>query len=255
MIAKITIAFMALTSFLSGEIGHVFENQYRMLFENDLEMKHAFFSIVKCDFEISPYEQVLLTKLRNKDSSIIEFRFAAKRIAYTVVQKVVNCMKVEREDIYTSLQKTTGHFINGRAEIVSIMRSGDIFINAFLDHFPSAGISKYLIQRDDETSKPEYKFKKISNTLLGADYVLICEPMVATGNTLTLVIDDLKAQGVKEETIIIACIVASPEAIIYLSKKYPTLKLVLCALDQRLNDQKFIMPGLGDFGDRFHGTE
>ena len=256
IIAKITIALTALMPLaLHGHVSHVPDFEYHKMFENDKELRDEFFSIVKSDITPSPYEKLLLTRLRNKDSSIAEFRVASKRLSYSVLQKVINCMQIEENWIQTSLALTKGYVLNQHVELVTIMRSGDIFINAFIDHFPNSGVSKYLIQRDEETSKPLFKYRKLSSTLNRADTVIILEPLVATGGTLAMAIIDLDIQGIKEDQIIIASLIASPEAIAYLSKRFPEIRLVTCSVDEKVNDRKFIVPGLGDFGDRYYGTD
>lgn len=239
---------------LLGSGGIPFEEQYRDLFDNDHDLRKTFFPIIHGETKPTVYEEMLLSTLRNRETSSVDFRFAAKMISFVVLNKAVSCMPHSVIDIQTPLQWTKGKILNDPVELVTIMRSGDILLDTFLIHFGNSGVSKYLIQRDEETAKAIYKYKKLSKTLGSHATTVILEPMVATGSTLTLVIEDLKANGVREDKIIVASVIASPEAITYLSKRYPQIKLVLCVLDERLNDIKFIVPGLGDFGDRFYGS-
>lgn len=96
---------------------------------------------------------------------------------------------------------------------------------------------------------------KVATTVASGNYVIITEPMVATGGTLEMVIALLKEKGVQEEKIIIACICASPEGLVYLYERFPSIQVVLTVLDEKLNEKKYIVPGLGDFGDRYFGTK
>jgi uracil phosphoribosyltransferase len=94
----------------------------------------------------------------------------------------------------------------------------------------------------------------MTSSLISGATVVILDPMLATGGTLKMAISLLKKEGVQEENIIIACVVAAPEGITELYNSYPKVKLVMNTLDEKLNDKKYIVPGLGDFGDRFFGT-
>ncbi len=209
---------------------------------------------VRCCFKPRKYERILMSQLRNKESSTKEFRNAAKKIGELLVEKVVGCMGTTVMEIETPVAKCEGEFLDGRLDLVSVMRSGDALLDIFIDHFPKANVSKILIQRDEETAEPIFKYMKLSPSIAQDHPVIITEPMIATGGTLCMVIQLLKAQGVKEENIIIACICAAPEGLLQLSQQFQNINIVMTALDDRLNEKKYIVPGLGDFGDRFFGT-
>lgn len=202
----------------------------------------------------SKYENILLTKLRDVNTSMEDFRSASQKIASLLVNKVINCLPSKKEEIFSPLGPCKGEFLDGEVELLSIMRSGDAILETFMHHFPKANINKILIQRDPETAEPHFIYKKLSSTIAGGNYVIITEPMIGTGGTLDMTISLLKELGVKECKIIIACIVASPEGIQNLSAKHPHISVVMTALDERLNEKKYIVPGLGDFGDRYFGT-
>lgn len=210
--------------------------------------------IVRCSFQPSQYEMVLMTQLRNVTSSTKEFRALAGKIAEMLVAKVVQCLPTKTIEVQTPVSSCSGLALVGDVELVSVMRSGDILLDTFLSHFPEAHVSKFLIQRDEETAKPHFMYMKASPTLNSGNYVVITEPMIATGGTLELVISHLKAKGVQEEKIIVASVCAAPEGLLQLSEKFPHIQLVMTVLDERLNEKKYIVPGLGDFGDRFFGT-
>lgn len=210
--------------------------------------------IVRCCFESSQYEKILMTQLRDQTTGTKAFREISKKIAEVLIAKVVECLPVEAVEIQTPVAPFTGLRLAGNVELVSVMRSGDILLETFMDHFPDAHVSKFLIQRDEQTALPQFIYLKPSPTLASMHPVIITEPMVATGGTLEMVITLLKERGVKEEQILVACVCAAPEGLLYLNDRFPHIQVVMTALDERLNESKYIVPGLGDFGDRFFGT-
>lgn len=210
--------------------------------------------IVQCPFKPTKYEEILLSQLRSTESSTEQFRLVSEKIGDVLVGKVIECLPTKGIQVQTPLTTCPGKALTGKVELVSIMRSGDALLDTFMKHFPDANISKILIQRDEKTAKPHFKYMKISPEIGSGNSVVITEPMIATGGTLEMVITLLKEKGVKEENIIVASICAAPEGIVFLSEKFPKIKVVMTALDEKLDERKFIVPGLGDFGDRFFGT-
>jgi uracil phosphoribosyltransferase len=212
------------------------------------------FPIVKCSTTPSVYEQILMTQLRDKNSTQEQFRNAAHKLIEILVSKVVGCLPTAAIEIETPVNTCKGLVLNCPLQLVSVMRSGCIPLNRFSMHFPHAAINKILIQRNEETAMPEFKYMKLSPTLSQAGKVIITEPMIATGGTLSMVIDLLKEHGIEEKNIIIAAICAAPEGLIRLEELYPEISVVLIVIDDKLNTKKYISPGIGDFGDRYFGT-
>lgn len=210
--------------------------------------------IVHCSFKPSKYEEILLSQLRNTQSSTKQFRIVSDKIGELLVNKVVECLPVQSVEIETPVTKCKGHAFAGPIELVSIMRSGDALLDTFMNHFSGANVSKFLIQRDERTAEAQFKYMKVSPEIASGHQIVITEPMIATGGTLEMVISLLKEKGVKEENIIIASICVAPEGLVRLNQKFPHIKVVMTSLDEKLNERKFIVPGLGDFGDRFYGT-
>lgn len=210
---------------------------------------------VKCSFTPSQYEQILMTKIRDKTTERKEYRDAAEKLAVLLVNKVVECLPITSRTIQTPLAPFVGRTLNKPVELVSIMRSGDALLEVFMHHFPDAPISKILVQRDEETAKPHFKYMKLSPTIANDRPIIITEPMLATGGTLDMVITQLAKKGVKEENIIVASVCVAPEGLRALFEQHPKVQIVITALDERLNEKKYIVPGLGDFGDRYFGTE
>lgn len=209
---------------------------------------------VKCRFTSSKYERILMTQLRDKNTSTTGFRKAAQMLGEILVQKVVECLPTMIKEIETPVARCQGEILAVPLDLVSVMRSGDALLDIFLEHFPEANVSKVLIQRDEETAKPVFKYKKLSSTISKDHPVVITEPMVATGGTLGMLLQLLKEHGVKEENMIIACICAAPEGLLQLSQQFPGITFVMSVLDEKLNERKYIVPGMGDFGDRYFGT-
>lgn len=213
------------------------------------------FPIVKCSLQPSTYEQILMTQLRDQNSSREQFRNAANKLIEFLVSKVFDCLQTKSIEINTPVAACLGKMLDDDVEqIVSVMRSGDVPLNIFSMYFPCAAINKILIQRDEETAQPIFKYQKFSPTISQAKKVIITEPMIATGGTLSMVIELLKEQGVEEKNIIVAAICAAPEGLQRLSKQYPAISVVLIVVDDYLNEKQYISPGIGDFGDRYFGT-
>ena len=209
---------------------------------------------VKCSFAFGKYERILMTQLRDKNTQTNKFRTAARMLGEILVEKIVECLPTTLKEIETPESVCQGEILATPLDLVSVMRSGDALLDIFLEHFPEANVSKILIQRDEETAKPVFKYMKLSSTISQDHPVVITEPMVATGGTLGMLIQLLKDHGVKEKNMFIACICAAPEGLLQLSHQFPGITFVMSALDTGLNDKKFIVPGIGDFGDRYFGT-
>lgn len=210
--------------------------------------------IVKCSFKPSKYEEILMTRLRDVNTSMWDFRNASDKLAGLLVEKVVQILPVTSEKISTPLAPFDGKKIDKKINLVSIMRSGDALLDSFISHFPKATISKILVQRDETTAEPIFKYMKVSSSLGPDSIAIITEPMIATGGTLEMVIKLLKDRGVIEENIIIASICTAPEGLLRLNNEFPRINIAMIVMDDYLNEHKYIVPGIGDFGDRYFGT-
>jgi uracil phosphoribosyltransferase len=212
------------------------------------------FPIVACPFQPSVYERLLMTRLRDRTTSTADFRTASSQIGNILVSKVVECLETQFIDVQTPVALCTGEVLKKSIELVTILRSGDALLDTFLSHFPNASVSKILVQRNEETALPVLSYVKIPASIRSGGNVLVLDPMVATGGTLKMVLSLLNEKGVLDENIIVVCIVACPEELTELCKSHPNIRLVMSALDEKLNEKKYIVPGLGDFGDRYYGT-
>lgn len=221
---------------------------------NQEELLRQLLPTVKCRFASGKYERILMTQLRDKNTSTNNFRKAAQKLGEILVHKVVECLPTTVKETETPVAVCQGEILAVPLDLVSVMRSGDALLDIFLEHFPEANVSKVLIQRDEETAEPVFKYMKLSSTISHDHPVVITEPMVATGGTLGMLIRLLKEHGVKEENMIIASICAAPEGLLQLSQQFPGITFVMSSFDEKLNEKKYIVPGIGDFGDRYFGT-
>lgn len=139
---------------------------------------------------------------------------------------------------------------------VSIMRSGDILLEALRKIAVGISVGKILMQRDedDEGKRPKLYYSKLPETIADCRSVLLVDPMLATGGSAVLAIKVLVDAGVKEDNILFLVVVAAPEGIEAVHKAYPGVRIVAAEIDKCLNEDKYIVPGLGDFGDRYYGT-
>jgi uracil phosphoribosyltransferase len=224
------------------------------LYADDAALLSRAFPIVKSSLKPSAYKRILMTRLRDKYSSRALFCTTANALTEILVHEVVDCSATTSIDIETPVASCKGELLDGSIEFVSIMRSGDALLHIFRQHFPDAAINKILIQRDEETAEPVFKYMKLSPTIARAQTIVITEPMIATGGTLSMVIELLKSQGIEEKNIIVASICAAPEGLTRLAQLFPELRVVVIVIDDFLNEKKYISPGIGDFGDRYFGT-
>ena len=146
-----------------------------------------------------------------------------------------------------------GSEFQGKICAVSILRAGDAMVNAVREVCKTIRMGKILIQRDENTAKPKLYYDKLPDDI-SSRYVLLLDPMLATGGSICTAIDTLKKKGVKEKYIIFLNLISCPEGIEVLTKRFPQVKIVTGFIDKELNDKSFILPGLGDFGDRYFGT-
>lgn len=198
--------------------------------------------LIKCD----------LTVLRNKKTPSDKFRAIIRRIASLIAYEVLRDLKTKEISIRTPLEKTKGVAIEQQIVLVPILRAGLGFVDGFVKIMPDVRIGHIGLFRDEETLKPiDYYFKVPRN--LSKALVLLLDPMLATGGSVAAAISYLKKKGA--QNIRIVSLVAAPEGVKTVCKAHPDVKIYTCALDRKLNDRGYILPGLGDAGDRMFGTE
>ena len=200
----------------------------------------------------SPFIEFKLTILRNKKTSNAIFRQTMNEISYLIAADVLKYLKYKRISVQTPLVKTKGLSIANSPIIVPILRAGLGLVEGFVKFLPDVEKGHIGLYRDEQTYEPvEYlcKLPKIKNKI-----IFVLDPMLATGNSSSAAIDLIKNKGVKMKNIKLVSLLAAPEGIKNLNKKQKGLHIFICSLDKSLNKNKFIVPGLGDAGDRYMGT-
>lgn len=198
-----------------------------------------------------PLIQDKLSILRNKDTSIVEFKNSLAEISMFMSYEIAKNFKIKKINIKTPITSAVGKKLDQEIVIVPILRAGLGMAKGIERLFPSAKIGYIGLYRDTITKKPvEYFFKipKVENQLF-----ILVDPMLATGNSVLYAINKLVAAKISTENIILMTLVVAPEGITNLMKSYPNIKVYTAALDQKLNNHKYIVPGLGDAGDRLYG--
>jgi len=193
-----------------------------------------------------------LTILRNKKTSNSLFRQTMNEVSYLIAAEVLKYLKLKRISIQTPLTKTPGKDLSKSVVIVPILRAGLGLIEGFVKFLPDVEKGHIGLYRDEQTYKPvEYLFKlpKVKNKIF-----IVLDPMLATGNSSIEAIKLIKNTGVTIHNIQFVSLLAAPEGIKNLRKSYKDLRIFTCSIDNGLNKNKFIVPGLGDAGDRYMGT-
>ena len=193
-----------------------------------------------------------LTILRNKKTSNSLFRQTMNEVSYLIAAEVLKYLKLKRISIQTPLTKTQGKNLSKSVVIVPILRAGLGLIEGFVKFLPDVEKGHIGLYRDEQTYKPvEYLFKlpKVKNKIF-----IVLDPMLATGNSSIEAIKLIKNSGVAIHNIQFVSLLAAPEGIKNLRKTYKDLRIFTCSIDKGLNKNKFIVPGLGDAGDRYMGT-
>ena len=194
-----------------------------------------------------------LTIMRKKETSSHEFRELVKEIATLMGYEVTRDLDLSDIEIETPLEKTTGKEISGKKlGIVPILRAGVGMVDGFLSLVPVARVGYIGLYRDPETLKPVTYYNKMPKDISERTMILV-DPMLATGGSLIEAVRELKNSGAK--SIKAVCIVGAPEGIKAFQEAHPDVDLYLAAVDRCLNDHGYILPGLGDAGDRIFGTK
>ncbi|PJA98519.1 MAG: uracil phosphoribosyltransferase [Ignavibacteriales bacterium CG_4_9_14_3_um_filter_30_11] len=192
-----------------------------------------------------------LTILRETTTLPERFRSAVKRISNVLAVEISKEFDLIEKEIDTPLEKTSGFFLDVDVVLVPVLRAGLGMVSGFLSVLPNAKVGHIGLQRDENTLEPiEYYYKTPKD--LNKSKIILLDPMLATGGSSLAAISFLKKKGAKD--IVFACLVAAPEGVKLLYKEHPEVKIFGAALDRELNDKGYILPGLGDAGDRTFGT-
>ncbi len=192
-----------------------------------------------------------ITILRNKNTREYQFRLALRRIAYSLVIEIAQNFSLKEIEVETPLEKTTGYLLKQQIVLVPVLRAGLSFVSSFIEMIPEAKVGHIGLKRDEVTLEPiEYYYKTPKD--LEISKVIVLDPMLATGGSASAAIGYLKNKGAKE--ILFAGLIAAPEGVRRMEKDHPDVPLFIAALDRELNEHGYILPGLGDAGDRTYGT-
>lgn len=199
-----------------------------------------------------PLVQHKLTLMREKDTSTASFRQLLREISQLLAYEVTRDLPMTTRRIETPLQEMDAPVIDGKKlALVSILRAGNGLLDGILELVPSARVGFIGLYRDEVTLQPVQYYFKVP-TELEDRLVIAVDPMLATGNSSVAAVDLLKKAGANN--IRFLCLLAAPEGIARMKEAHPDVPVVTAAVDERLNEHGYIVPGLGDAGDRMFGT-
>ena len=200
-----------------------------------------------------PLVQHKLSLMREETCSTKSFRQLLREITMFLGYEAMRDLPLEDRQISTPLETVALPVLAGKKLcFVSILRAGDGLLNAMLELVPSARVGHVGLARDEETLRPtEYLFKAPKD--LDQRRVYLLDPMLATGNSAAHAIDRLKQAGARDLRFV--CLLAAPEGVDVLNRAHADVPIVTAAIDRQLNDKGYILPGLGDAGDRLYGTK
>ena len=193
-----------------------------------------------------------LSIMRDKKTGIKEFRQNLDEIAMLMAYEVTKDLPLKSKEIMTPICSMTGSELVRPVVLVPILRAGLGFVEGFKTIIPTAKVGHIGMARNEETLCPQEYYAKFPSCLDEAD-VLILDPMLATGGSASAAITNIKARGAKH--IKFVCLVAAPEGLRLIEKEHGDIDIYVAALDEKLNEKGYIVPGLGDAGDRLFGTE
>ena len=207
---------------------------------NVIEMKH-------------PLIQHKISRLRDKNTGTAEFRALVEEIAMLMGYEALRDLPLEDVEIETPIETCKTPMISGKKlAIVPILRAGLGMVNGILALVPSAKVGHIGLYRDEETHEPHEYYCKLPSDCDERE-VFVVDPMLATGGSCIAALQMLKDKGVKHLRFM--CIIAAPEGVKHLQEAHPDVDVYIGALDDHLNEHKYIVPGLGDAGDRIFGTK
>ena len=209
--------------------------------------------MIKVNILDHPLIQHKLTQIRQKETSTTQFRQLINEIGGLMVYEITRDLPLEQIEIQTPVATTKANVIAGKKMVVvPILRAGLGMVDGILQMIPSARIGHIGIFRDEETLQPVEYFAKFPDGLDQRD-IFIVDPMLATGGSAIAAINSIKKRGAKN--IKLVCLVGAPEGVKAVNEAHPDVTIYLASLDEKLNEKGYIVPGLGDAGDRIFGTK
>lgn len=194
-----------------------------------------------------------LTFIRDKNTGSKEFRELVTEVSMLMGYEVTRDLSLEEIEIETPLQKMTSHVISGKkVGLIPILRAGLGMVDGMLRLIPTARVGHIGLYRDPDTLKPVEYYCKLPKDIEERELIVL-DPMIATGGSATAAIEFLKDKGAK--CIRLVCLIAAPEGIEVVREAHPDIDIYVAAIDEKLNEDAYIVPGLGDAGDRLFGTK
>jgi len=197
-----------------------------------------------------PVIEDVLAVLRDRSTRPEEFRRLTRKLSVLLSFEASRDLPVKEVDIQTPLENTRGSRLAAEVVLVPVLRAGMGMLDPLLEIFPDASVGYVGLERDEQTAVAHRYYLKLPD--LPNRYVFLLDPMLATGGSALAAVEALREAGAR--FIRLLCIVAAPEGIQLLQDKCPDLDIYTTAVDRELDERSFIMPGLGDFGDRLFGT-
>ncbi|MFT4014557.1 MAG: uracil phosphoribosyltransferase [Paracoccus sp. (in: a-proteobacteria)] len=200
-----------------------------------------------------PLVQHKLTLMRDKTTSTASFRRLLREISLLLAYEVTRELEMTEVTVETPLTTMQAPMLEGKKlALISILRAGNGLMDGILELIPAARVGFVGLYRDPETLQPVQYYCKVPKQL-DARMTIVVDPMLATGNSSVAAIDLLKREGAKNLRFL--CLLASPEGVARMREAHPDVPIVTASLDEKLNDHGYIVPGLGDAGDRMFGTK
>lgn len=193
-----------------------------------------------------------MTILRNKNTQADEFRRHADIVAKLLLIEATKLLNTQNTKIETPVSGFDGQELTNRIIVVPILRAGISMLGAAYELLPSIAVGFIGLVRDEKTAIADKYYEKLPKINAG-DTVFVVDPMLATGGSMDKALSMVKAAGAKN--IIVVSIVCAPEGLKRVNQNHSEIPIITAALDEKLNDKAYIVPGLGDFGDRYFGTE
>lgn len=202
-----------------------------------------------------PLIQHKMTLIRSESTDSKQFRELLKEISLLMMYEATRHLKLENVEVTTPICKTVGKRLASKITVVPVLRAGLGMVEGLLEVIPTAKIGHLGLYRDHDTCQPVQYYCKMPQDIADGE-VYVLDPMLATAGSMNASIDVLKGKyGVPAAKIRVMCLVAAPEGIANLNASHPDVELLCAQLDQRLNEHNYIVPGLGDAGDRIFGTK
>ncbi|WNZ62397.1 uracil phosphoribosyltransferase [Myxococcus sp. MxC21-1] len=206
-----------------------------------------------CTVVDHPLVKHKLTQMRRVETSTASFRALLQEISLLLAYEALRDLKVREEEIQTPMARTVAPVLDGKKLVlVAIMRAGQGILDGMLQLVPSARVGHIGLYRDPETLSPVEYYYRVPGQLADRD-VVVCDPMLATGNSAVAALQRLKKS--KPGSLRFVCLLACPEGLANLREHHPDVHVYTAAIDERLDEHGYILPGLGDAGDRLFGTK